>query len=241
MKRFSALLVSLIWGMIMFSLFSCGSPQSNPKKKFDVRLNKFNRSLRKADKTLDLMDAMAARKALVEADYRSGRITEAEARRRLAAINNQFNRKISGESTAAPGKGLPKWAKAIGLIEPQKMVLDKSLSQITSEDQNGGGYNSLTLVYKGSYRQAMAEARKIAAHANVPLTPEYRTAMEMKRKYGDEILKGAVYMNFEPGGRSSHSNYNIAITVDASGVLTITATDAVKMEKEMRSLKPAGR
>ena len=240
MKRFLIPAITGVGLFIVFTVFSCGSPQSNPKKKFDVRLNKFNRNLRKADKTLDLMDALAARKALVEADYKAGKITEAEARKRLAAINNQFHREMAGKEVLVPGNGLPAWAKALGLTEPRKMVLDKALSQITTEDRNGDGYNSLTLVYKGSYAQAMAEARRIAALAKVPLTPEYKTAMEMKRRYGDEILKGAVYMNFEPGGRSK-SKYNIAITVDATGVLTITATDAIKMDREIQSLKPAGR
>lgn len=238
MKWFSAPAVALLFTGMIFTFFSCGAPNSNPKKKFDVRLNKFNRSLRKADKTLDMMDAMAARKAIVEADYRAGKITEVEARRRLAAINNQYNRKMSGEKTSVVTTGLPGWAKALGLIEPENMVLDKSLSQVTTEERNGGGFNSVILVYKGSYKQALAQARRIAALARVPLTPEYRTAMEMKQKYGDEILKGAVYMNFEPGGKGS-SKYNIAITVDETGVLTISATDAEKMEQEMKTLKPA--
>ncbi len=238
MKRFCLLIFSLFLVSQVFVLSSCDTPSSNPKKKFDVRLNKFNRSLRKADKTLDMMDAMAARKALVEADYRAGKITEAEARRRLAAIDHQLGRQISGNKTTVSENGLPRWAKAIGLIEPQNMVLDKTLSQITAEDRSGAGFNSLTLVYKGTYQQAMQEARRIAAHAHVPLTPEYRTAMEMKRKYGDEILKGAVYMNFEPGG-ISRSHYNVAITVDPSGVLTLSAADAEKMDEEMKTLNPA--
>jgi hypothetical protein len=221
-------------------IISCNSPHQNQKKKFDVRLNKFNRSLRKADKTLDMMDAMTARKALVEADYRAGRITEAEARRRLAAIDKELNRQISGTKTSSVTVGLPDWAKALGLTEPENMVLDKSLSQITSEDRYGSGFNSVTLVYKGSYAQAMTQAKRIAALAKVPLIPEYRTAMEMKKKYGEDILKGAVYMNFEPGAKSA-SGYNIAITVDAQGVLTISAADATKMEQEIKTLKPENR
>ncbi len=238
MKRVFFLASSFMLAIMVAAFSSCNPPQSNPKKKFDVRLNKFNRSLRKADKTLDMMDALAAKKAIIEADYRTGKISETEARRRLSALNHQFNRQISGNKAPVPGSGLPLWAKNLGLAEPQNMVLDKTLSQVTTEDRSGGGFNSLTLVYKGSYRQAMHEARRIAALAKVPLAPEYRTAMEMKRKYGEEILKGAVYMNFEPGS-TSRSRYNIAITVDPSGVLTISAADAQKMEEEMKSLKPA--
>ena len=237
MRRFSVWALSLLLSGAAVGFFSCGNSRSNSKKKFDVRLNKFNRSLRKADKTLDMMDAMASRKALVEADYRAGKISEAEARRRLAAIQHQYGQKMGNTPAVSAGTGLPAWAKALGLVEPNNMVLDKTLSQITTEDRNGAGFNSVTLVYKGNYRQAMAQAKRIAALARVPLTPEYRTAMEMKKKYGEAILKGAVYMNFEPGRKSS-SKYNIAITVDAAGVLTISAADAEKMEREMKNLEP---
>jgi hypothetical protein len=237
MKRFSLPAIALLFMGIIFTFFSCGSPHSNPKKKFDVRLNKFNRSLQKADKTMDMMDDRESRKAKVQEDYRKGEITKAVAQKRLSAIDNQYNRKVAVSSGNVHGSGLPGWAKALGLTEPKNMVIDKSLSQVTNEDKREGGFNSLTLVYKGSYKQAMEQAEKVAAKAGIPLTPEYKTAMEMKRKYGDDILKGAVYMNFELGAKNN-PKYNIAITVDEKGVLTISATDAEKMDREMKALNP---
>lgn len=237
MKRFSVLAAALLLTGVIFTFFSCGSPHSNPKKKFDARLNKFNRSLKKADKTMDLMDDMESRKAKVQEDYRLGKITKAEAEKKLEVIDSRYNRKIAGNSGNLHVLGLPGWAKALGLSEPENMMLDKALSQVTAEDGSGGGFRSVTLVYKGSYRQAMAQARKIAALARVPLSPEYKTAMEMKEKYGDEIVKGVVYVNFEPGA-ANNPKYSIAITVDDKGVLTISATDAKKMEKEMNALEP---
>jgi len=237
MKRFSLPAIALLFMGIVFTFFSCGSPHSNPKKKFDVRLNKFNRSLQKADKTMDMMDDRASRKAKVQEDYRKGKITETEAQKRLSAIDNQYNRKVAVSSGNVHGSGLPGWAKALGLTEPKNMVMDKSLSQATTEDSREGGFNSVTLVYRGSYKQAMAQAKRVATIAGIPLTPEYKTAMEMKRKYGDDILKGAVYMNFELGAKNN-PKYNIAITVDEKGVLTISATDAEKMDREMKALNP---
>jgi len=186
---------------------------------------------------MDMMDDRASRKAKVQEDYRLGKITEAEAQRRLAAIDDQYNRKVAANLGLAHKTELPGWAKALGLTEPKNMILDKALSQVTNEDKREGGFNSLTLVYKGSYKQAMEQAEKVAAMAGVPLTPEYKTAMEMKRKYGDHILKGAVYMNFELGAKNN-PKYNIAITVDDKGVLTISATDAAKMDREMKALNP---
>ncbi len=237
MKRFSVLTITLLLTGVIFTFFSCESPHSNPKKKFDARLNKFNRSLKKADKTMDIMGDMESQKAKVQADYRLGKITRAESEKRLEAIDSQYNRKVAGNSGNLHVLGLPGWAKALGLSEPENMVLDKALSQVTTEDSKGSGFRSVTLVYKGSYKQAMEQARRVAARAGVPLSPEYKTAMEMKEKYGDEIVKGAVYVNFEPGA-ANNPKYSIAITVDEKGVLTISATDAKKMEKEINALEP---
>jgi len=128
------------------------------------------------------MDDRASRKAKVQEAYRLGKITEAEAQRRLAAIDDQYNRKVAVSSGSGHGSGLPGWAKALGLTEPKNMVMDKALSQVTNEDKREGGFNSLTLVYKGSYKQSMEQAEKVAAIAGIPLTPEYKTAMEMKAK-----------------------------------------------------------
>ncbi len=237
MRKYSALVFTLSLFGLVLTFYSCDSPNSNPKKKFDARLNKFNRSLRKADKTMDMMDNKASQKARVREEYSQGKITEAEAQRRLAAINDQYNRKIAGNSDNVQLMGLPGWAKALGLTEPKNMMFDKVHSQVTTENGREGGFNSLTLIYKGTYKQAMAQARQIAAKAKIPLAPEYKTAMEMKRKYGDEILKGAVYMNFELGAKDN-PKYNIAITVDDKGVLTISATDGEKMEQELKTLNP---
>jgi hypothetical protein len=237
MRKFSALAVALLFFGIAVTFISCGSPNSNPKKKFDVRLNKFNRSLRKADKTMDMMADRVSRKEKVKEDYRQGKISEAVAQKRMEAIDDAYNRNIAANSGNSHMIGLPGWAKALGLTEPKDMTLDKAQSQLTAEDIREGGFNSVTLVYRGSYNQAMIQAAKIAALAGIPLAPEYKTAMEMKQKYGDEILKGAVYMNFELGAKNN-PKYNIAITVDDKGILTISATDAEKMDQEMKTLNP---
>ena len=44
-------------------------------------------------------------------------------------------------------------------------------------------------------------------------------------------------MNFELGAKDN-PKYNIAITVDDKGVLTISATDGEKMEQELKTLNP---
>ena len=83
---------------------------------------------------------------------------------------------------------------------------------------------------------AMQQAAIIARNANVPLTKEYKSAFEMKKKFGEDIIKGAVYMNFELGD-PVQPKYSIAITVGENGTLTVSATDSRGMEEHLKMNK----
>lgn len=114
------------------------------------------------------------------------------------------------------------------------MVLDSDYSQVTSETNPDEGFNSLLMVYKGNYDTAMKQAAIIAARARIPMTPEYRTILEMNAHSSKEdMIKGVAYMNFEPGA-PNQPRYAIAITVSNKGVLTISATDTKKMEQQLQ-------
>jgi hypothetical protein len=114
------------------------------------------------------------------------------------------------------------------------MAIDSDYSQITSERNPDEGYNSVLMVYKGSYANAMKQAAIIAARARIPMTPEYKTINEMnKQSNGEDIIRGVAYMNFEPGA-PNQPKYAIAITVNDKGVLTISATDSRQMEEQLQ-------
>ncbi len=216
----------------IFILVSCDDSKPTDTKKFNSKLGKFNRTIRNVDKTMDLMDTMQQEIDKVENNLALGKIDEKEARRKLEFINNTYGRKIAKSSNYHPANGLPQWAKNLGLTEPQGLVLDKDFSQITSENNSVEGYNSITLVYNGKYKKAMEQAALIAKKAHIPLTKEYRNARELEKKYGDMILKGAIYMNFELG-KKDNPRYNIAITIDEDGTLTISAIDTQKLSEFM--------
>ncbi len=236
MRRiFSSTTSIFIFLSLFFSLLqSCDDTKPSDAHKFNKDLGKFNRTIHKVDKTMDLMDTMQTEIDNVEKDLALGKINEAEAHRRLNEINNTYGRQIAKNSNYHPATGLPQWAKDLGLSEPKGMVLDKDFSQITSENNAVEGYNSVTLVYKGRYKNAMQQAAIIAKKAHIPMTKESKNAQEMEKKYGEVIMKGVIYMNFELGGKNN-PRYNIAITVDENGTLTMSATDTQKMEEIMQT------
>jgi len=225
--------LSLLVGFL-FVIAACNpKKKQDDSKKFDVKLNKFERSIKKVDKTMRLMNNMDARIAEVKKQRDAGKISDREAQRRIDAINKTLGRKVAQATNKHPATDLPAWAKSLGLTLPQGLQLDKDFSQITAEDNPGEGFNSVTLVYRGPYSKAMQQASIIAGRARIPLTKEYKSAFEMKEKYGDEIIKGAVYMNFDLGA-AQNPRYNVAITVDESGTLTLSATDSKRMQEQLQ-------
>jgi len=221
---------------LIFLASSCNPPRQNDAKKFDAKVSKFERSIKKVDKTIRLMDNMDARILEVKKQRDAGRISDKEAQRRIDAINKTLGREVAQSTKKAPVYDLPGWAKALGLTLPEGLTLDQDFSQITSENNPQEGFNSVTLVYRGDYLKAMQQASIIAGKARIPLTDEYKTAFEMKEKYGDEIIKGAVYMNFKLGA-TQNPRYTVAISVDESGTLTISASDSKKMKEQLETNK----
>jgi hypothetical protein len=225
----------LILGLF-FLVVSCNPPRQNDAKKFDVKMNKFERSIKKVDKTIRMMDNMDARILEVKKQRDAGRISDKEAQRRIDAINKTLGREVAKSAKKTPVYDLPVWAKNLGITLPEGLTLDQDFSQITSENNPSEGFNSVTLVYRGNYMKAMQQASIIAGRARIPLTDEYKTAFEMKEKYGDEIIKGAVYMNFKLGA-SQNPRYTVAISVDESGTLTISVADSKKMKEQLETSK----
>jgi len=105
------------------------------------------------------------------------------------------------------------------------MAFDSENSLMTSFNIPDEGYNSLLFIYKGRYENALVQADIIARNMNVPMAKEYSQTLELKQKYGNDILdiKGVAYMNYEFSG--SDVPYRISIRVDESGILSINISD----------------
>jgi hypothetical protein len=212
-------------------LTACEEKKATDAKDFNKNLSSFNKNIRQADKTMDLIDQMEMEITKVMELKNEGKITSEEATKRLDIIRNKFAKKLSKLS---PDNNtpvvLPTWAIKLGLTLPENMKPDKNLSIATSESDPATGYNSLSFVFKGDYETAIREAKKIAMAANIPESDDFKEARRLSEELGLKPVKGAVYMNFEIG-KDDDQPYHIAITVDESGILTLSATDVRQLKK----------
>ena len=227
-------LTTSVFYLIVVSLLlqSCNEPVKNEEKVFQQNLSSFNTTINKLDSTLDLIDSMQLKVEEVEEQRVLGKISDEEAINRLNQINNTLGRQIAKTSNFHPVRGLPVWALQLGLSEPTGMVLDKDYSQSTSKDNDNEGFNSIILVYHGNYDVAIKQAGIIASKANIPMSQDYKDALNLSKKYNIETIKGASYMNFELGS-DDNPRYNISITVTDDGTLTINATDNFALMQQL--------
>ena len=222
----------LILTLVLLGLVGCDENKPTEAKDFNNNLKDFNKSLHHVDKTMDIMDKMNSEMDKVTQLRIKGVISKEEADHRLDVIRTKYARELTKSGDFKKVTTFPEWAKKIGLYAPEGMVLDKSMSQITSSNDSNTGYNSMNLVYNGSYKTAMKQAAAIARNAGVPIGNDYQEALDLAKELNSEPIKGAVYMNFEIG-KDDNQQYHIAITVDESGTLTITATDFLQLQKQI--------
>lgn len=211
---------------------SCDEIPEENEKGFQENLTSFTSSIDKVDSTLDLMDKMERDIDKIEEERALGIISDDEAIEKLNEINNTLGRQIAKTTNNNSVIGLPRWARKLGLTEPMGLVFDNDFSQATSERNEIEGFNSVILVYHGNYNTSMNQAAIIAKKANIPLSQDYKDAIKLKEEYGVETIKGASYMNFEIGA-DNNPQYNISITVDNDGTLTINATDTEALFRQI--------
>ncbi len=175
-----------------------------------------------------------SRIAMIERRYKNGEITREDADALIAMTNSKMkNYKPSSEGEFAT---MPVWMFALGFSEPLGMEYLVDDSHITYEHDQRAGYNSALLVYKGSYKNAMAEAERIAKDVGIPLTESYQNARDLAKKLGHPIsgVKGVTYMNYKLGQEFT-GRYKYSISVDEKGKLRIKVKDVIK-EKERPKL-----
>ncbi len=220
--------------LLTICLSGCEEHKPTEAKDFNNNLKDFNKSLHHVDKTMDIMDKMNREMDKVAELRATGTISNEEAEHRLDVIRTKYSQELTKTGDLKKATVFPEWAKKIGLSAPQGMTLNKSMSQITSSQDSNTGYNSMNFVYNGSYDVAMKQAETIARNAGVPIGSDYQEALDLAKELDTEPIKGAVYMNFEIG-KDDNQQYHIAITVDEKGVLTITATDYLQLQKQINN------
>ncbi len=215
-------------------LFSCEPPkQESETERFERELKSFNNQMDNLGQQMELLEAMQTELDELEKQRATGDISDEEFKRKTAMVKDTYGRALAKREPQRNFSGLPNWAIELGLSLPNGMQLDQAFSQVTSVNNPDEGFNSILLVFNGDYKTAMQEAARIAKQARVPISKDFEEARAIAEKYSSNPLKGITYMNFEPFKKDAA--VNISITVDETGVLTISAVDVQQMNRQLES------
>ena len=131
---------------------------------------------------------------------------------------------------------IPDWVSRLGIIEPEGMKFDEDFSNSTSINDPSEGFNSVSLVYTGSYVKAVVEAAKIAANAKLS------AGGVIKAKggpVGSSMTKNnstISYMNYNL--EKADEDFLISVQVEPSGILTIMVTDNKQLNNCLATYEP---
>jgi len=162
----------------------------------------------------------------VEKQFETGQINREKADQLINDLNQRYS-KATGENEENSIGVFPTWLTDMNITEPQGLTFNTSDSYLTKEENLQDGYNSALFIYNGTYQQAMAEAKRIAEQANIPLSESYQKAKDLSDQLGKEIegVEGVAYINYKFGDESFNERYKISLSVDKSGKLTIHVVD----------------
>lgn len=192
---------------------------------FEEQMDSFSKSMKDIDKTMDLVSLLNRKIEEIEEKVERGELTREQGNQLVEELNKTYRREIAKRSNIHPAKKLPDWAKALGLSEPTGMWQDQDFSSYTSVNNPEENYNSIKMIYRGEYQQALEQAALIAEKAGIPLSKEYADAYQRAEKYPSvlEQIKGIAFVNYDH--ETKNLKYKISVSVDENGTLTIYAID----------------
>jgi hypothetical protein len=139
------------------------------------------------------------------------------------------------EESHRPGK-IPVWVTNLGITEPDGMRFDKVFSNYTSVNDPSEGFNSVSLVYSGSYAIAVEEAAKIAANANLSVGGVFKSKGSPTRKSISKKNSPISYVNYSLD--ETDQDFLISVQVESSGLLTIMVTDNKQLNNCLQAYAP---
>ena len=126
---------------------------------------------------------------------------------------------------------MPDWVNKLGISEPEGMKFDQVFSNFTSAEDPSEGFNSVSLVYTGSYEKATEEAAKIASAAKLSRGGTFRAKGSPVKNQNLSENPEISYLNYSLG--STNLDFLISIHVDPSGRLTIMATNNRQLNERL--------
>lgn len=152
-------------------------------------------------------------------------------------IRSQLSRKDVMDSDSHLLEKLPEWVSQLGISKPQGMKFDKAFSDFTSVENPSEGFNSVTLVYFGTYEKAVEEATRIARDANLAFGVDFKAKGSPERKSSVSNEKSGIsFLNYNLG--DTKKDFLISVKVEPSGRLTITVTDNKQLNDCLSAYAP---
>jgi len=186
----------------------------------------FDKSMDNINNAMDQARVLNEKIQIVEKQFETGQITREKADQLINDLNQRYS-KATGEKEEISIGAFPTWLTDLNITEPQGLTFNATDSYLTKEENLQDGYNSALFIYSGTYQQAMAEAKRIAEQANIPLSESYQKAKDLADQLGKEIegIEGVTYINYKFGDGSFDGKYKISLSVDKSGKLTMHVVD----------------
>lgn len=211
---FIGLVVVFLVGLGGNLVLKAGSPSSAPKT--EVNFEKRLQSL--------------------EDDLVTGNITKNEFDSLSDILRIQIKRSDAlTEGSHSPDK-IPDWVIKLGIIEPEGMKFDQDFSNCTSVADPSEGFNSVSLVYNGSYDKAIEQAAKIAANAKLSIGGVFKAKGSPVESALTRNNSPVSYVNYSL--EKADQDFLISVQVEPSGLLTIMVTDNKQLNKCLLAYEP---
>jgi hypothetical protein len=172
----------------------------------------------------------------LEDDLETGNITKHEFDSLSDLLRIKIKRiEVLDEGSHRPEK-IPDWVIKLGITEPNGMKFDKVFSNYTSVDDPNEGFNSVSLVYTGSYERAVKEAIEIAADAKLSVGGIFKAKGSPDKSKVISNNLPISYMNYSLD--KADQDFLISIQVVPSGILTIMVTDNKQLNNCLATYEP---
>ncbi len=251
MKRsIISLLVSviiIILAQSCMNLYDQPAVENDDKEEDSVKnsIQTLNESMNDFNEKMETVDNMEQQLLDLEKMLNSDDVSEDEIKKLTEKYYSRNNNEAATKSVSSFEK-IPLWAKHLGLVEPQNMTLVSEKSIMTSINNPSEGFNSITFVYEGQYRNAIEQAKIIAENANIPVSKSWLKIHNIinrqkkdAEKYGNtppDDLKGITYINYDQ--TTNEPDYLMSVSVDANGFLTIQAANLEQTKLQMDKYIP---
>jgi hypothetical protein len=171
-----------------------------------------------------------------EAGLASNQITRAQYDSIYSVLQRQLKQVQALENEEGLSARIPAWASELGISEPQGMKFDPVFSSETSVSIPAEGFNSVTLIYSGSYSTAVAEAERLAASAGLQQAGDFTAKGSPTRPDHVPQSRELSFVNYKLDRTTP--DYLISLQVEPSGRMIIMITDSRQLDEVLLAYEP---